>query len=212
MHTLNNGTKPTFIRGQSRSIIDVTFASSRLLDRLNEWSVLNMETLTEHQYIMYLLQNKLPVAQCSNPTRRWNVKKMKIDVLAIALAKDEISEDEDADLMARRLDRVLETACRAAVPEIRRTHNRRSVYWWSDEVARARQATIRARRAVTRSRTASSVQEDVEPLLTAYKQARKNLRNEIFHSKEQCWKQLCKEIDNDPWGLPYRIVLKKSRS
>lgn len=43
-----------------------------------------------------------------------------------------------------------------------------------------------------------------------YRRARKILRNAIKVSKTRSWEELCKEINDDPWGLPYRIVTKKT--
>lgn len=45
-----------------------------------------------------------------------------------------------------------------------------------------------------------------------YKLKRKELRLEINRLKSLAWQELIDSIDKDPWGLPYRIVLKKLRS
>jgi len=40
---------------------------------------------------------------------------------------------------------------------------------------------------------------------------KKELRNAIKKSKVRAWDELIQTIDRDPWGLPYRIVIKKLR-
>jgi len=35
------------------------------------------------------------------------------------------------------------------------------------------------------------------------------LATKIRAAKEDNWRRLCELVDNDPWGLPYRIVMKK---
>ena len=35
------------------------------------------------------------------------------------------------------------------------------------------------------------------------------LRNTIKQSKRQCWKALCTDVDQDPWGTPYGLVIRK---
>ena len=35
------------------------------------------------------------------------------------------------------------------------------------------------------------------------------LRNDIKQSKKQCWKALRADGDQDPWGMPYRQVMRK---
>lgn len=48
-----------------------------------------------------------------------------------------------------------------------------------------------------------------------YRSARKKLPAEIEESKKRCWQRICKEVDEDQWGLGYKIVtrhLKKGRT
>jgi len=42
-----------------------------------------------------------------------------------------------------------------------------------------------------------------------YKESRKALVLEIKSVKDRCWQELCREVERDPWGCPYRIVVKK---
>lgn len=42
-----------------------------------------------------------------------------------------------------------------------------------------------------------------------YKRSRKELRDAIFKSKNSVWTNLLSTIDNDPWGIPYRLVMKR---
>ncbi|KAL4121042.1 hypothetical protein QTP88_013627 [Uroleucon formosanum] len=43
----------------------------------------------------------------------------------------------------------------------------------------------------------------------AYSAARKELRRAIRLDQIESWKKLCLLVDEDPWGLPYRVVMKK---
>lgn len=42
-----------------------------------------------------------------------------------------------------------------------------------------------------------------------YSESQKTLVNAIKITKRRCWKQLCQEVERDPWGRPYKIVMKK---
>lgn len=42
-----------------------------------------------------------------------------------------------------------------------------------------------------------------------YREAKKNLRQAITSSQRASWKDLLWSINKDPWGRPYRTVLKK---
>jgi len=44
---------------------------------------------------------------------------------------------------------------------------------------------------------------------TNFAEARKDLRREIRNSKEQGWRDLCSQIDTNPWGTAYKLVMKK---
>lgn len=44
-----------------------------------------------------------------------------------------------------------------------------------------------------------------------YKKDKKDLIMAIFHAKEESWKLLIREIDRDPWGIPYKLVMNKLR-
>lgn len=39
-----------------------------------------------------------------------------------------------------------------------------------------------------------------------YKTAKKNLRRSITEAKARAWSELLLLIDEDPWGLPFKIV------
>lgn len=45
-----------------------------------------------------------------------------------------------------------------------------------------------------------------------YQLARKKLVNSIKSAKERSWNNLCEAVENDPWGLPYKVVSKKLRT
>lgn len=45
--------------------------------------------------------------------------------------------------------------------------------------------------------------------LEEYKVLKRNLKTEIRKSKERSWHELCKQVETDPWGTPYKLVTKK---
>jgi len=56
--TCNIGDKPTFRRGDSRSVIDVTFVGTGPWE-LSGWTVLDDYTGSDHLYLMYEIRNRL---------------------------------------------------------------------------------------------------------------------------------------------------------
>lgn len=53
--------------------------------------------------------------------------------------------------------------------------------------------------------------EAVADLRRAYGRANRLLKREIRKAKTGAWRELLATLDEDPWGLPYRIVLKRLR-
>jgi hypothetical protein len=86
----------------------------------------------------------------------------------------------------------------------------RRVYWWSEEIARFREARIRAPRLYTRSRRKRRVNEaTVVRLYGTYRGAQMPLQGAIKEAKRRAWDELLATLDSDPWGRPYRMVLNK---
>lgn len=100
--------------------------------------------------------------------------------------------------------------CGLATNRITSNAPRGNKYWWTEEIADARKACIAARRRLTRARGRSRF-GPMDALYFAYKDCRKHLRRLIKHSKTRCWEELIQGIENDPWGLLYKVVMGKLR-
>ncbi|XP_020294334.1 uncharacterized protein LOC109859974 [Pseudomyrmex gracilis] len=104
----------------------------------------------------------------------------------------------------------------AAMPRSRGPPTRRSVYWWTAEIAALRVESIRARHRFTRARrrvvnNGEGAQRAAEPEYQGYRAAHKALRTAVMKAKSQAWKELMETLDADPWGRPYRLVMNKLR-
>ena len=83
---------------------------------------------------------------------------------------------------------------------------RRSAYCRTSEIADLRKRCLRLRRESQRTRRRN---HDAAPLVAVFKAAKKNLKWAIKASQRRCWRQLWKEMNKYPWGLGYKIVLRK---
>lgn len=52
----------------------------------------------------------------------------------------------------------------------------------------------------------------MQELRYLYKSAKKDLRREINRAKAAAWQELVQSVEEDPWGLPYKLVLNKLRT
>lgn len=100
-------------------------------------------------------------------------------------------------------------ACNLSMP--RATKIKRSqTYWWSCAIAELRTTCKNARKKWQRcKRRRRATREQIAEAEVSYREVRILLRNEINRSKARAWEELIQSINDDPWGLPYRVVLKR---
>lgn len=198
LYVCNKGATPTFERGRSSSVLDVTFATQSTAAQIIEWTVLNEETRSDHMYLQYNVGT-----QAEKPkrlTQGWAWKKLNIQKMK------EYLNNNNTPANASGLMEVLTSACNASMPKRNyRQGNHEPQYWWTQEIADKRKLVLAARRRYQRA--AKRGTSDDEHL--HFKEAKKRLRIAIRESQENCWKRLCAEVDHDPWGAPYKIVMKK---
>lgn len=82
----NTGLEPTFVRGETTSFIDVTISTSAMAKHIENWEVLETETLTEHQYIYFDILG-LKVKKTAENMKRvvnWEAFKDTLEVMECA--------------------------------------------------------------------------------------------------------------------------------
>lgn len=218
---LNVANTPTFRRaGQEGSIPDITLASEHLVQRIQNWRVLEDYSGSDHQYILYKFgerQRNMSREQVFRP-KGWNLARLDREVLIemLRLGNLRVSYEWQQDVSVAKLEaqvgkvmKVISEACDASMPRKKKMlkPGRSLVYWWNEEIAELRRHCLQLRRIAQRSRG----REEVLANQRAYKVAKQRLRNSINRSKFTCWKALVEDVDRDPWGLGYRTVNKKLR-
>lgn len=203
---INEGTAPTFHRGDQESHVDLTICSERTAGLISSWEVLtNEENLSDHYCIEFSLDKTGPP-----PTPpRSKIKAPEEDTL-----KRKITEHirlSGPPRSATELGSLVEKVCSLASPPTPHPKRKKPVqpkYWWNSKIAAARKACIAARRAIKR---AKGDKEAIGKVLETYQKCRAILRKEIRDSKKRCWHELIAEVEGDPWGRPYQIVIGKMK-
>ncbi|XP_043474028.1 uncharacterized protein LOC122506100 [Leptopilina heterotoma] len=124
---LNRGHEFTFRRGESGSILDLTIASPRLARRIREWRVLDEETLSDHQYIEFLVsKGKLrgrTAPKNGSKGASWNLRRLNREKLAESLEESRLIRKSNwvrkpASLkgVVREARRVIVRACNHSMP------------------------------------------------------------------------------------------------
>ncbi|KAK9296748.1 hypothetical protein QLX08_009361 [Tetragonisca angustula] len=146
---------------------------------------------------------------------KWLIKKVNEDYLLAAvqtiLWRNESRSQQPASVEenTKWLGRKLKEVSNCGMPKLR-GNIQTSMHWWSEEINRLRQDTLVARRALQRYRRKKrGTLSDEYTLRLVYREKSRELKNAITEAKEKAWKELMKTLDQDPWGKPYRAVMKK---
>lgn len=227
LNIINSNNTMTCIRPQGESAVDVTWASAAMMDRITWKADVDDETLSDHIYIhMWIrLGDRLRVraeaglmdADATDPFPRWNTKTMNKDSMSAALLaafweKSEATTDWSLEVRINELNMGMNKACDAALKKTNKKGGR-AAYWWNNIIAELRKTCLIWRRRYTRMRRKRNLPANkIEEVSNNYKIAKRNFRQEILKSKKTAWLELLEDLDNDPWGRAYKIVLKKLNS
>jgi hypothetical protein len=200
----------TFRRGETGSIVDITLASAGLAHRISQWRVREKESLADHQWIDFQLGRTAAAArtaQCAGAVG-WAVQRVrKPEFKAKLQAGLRLVDLHDrADNIALEVQRAIGAACDASMPKKDgRAGRKEKAHWWTDELSRLKTACSSGRRRLHRCREEATKRV----LLEEYRCVRRKLKQGIRDGKMRAWKELCETADQDPWGLPYRIIAGK---
>ena len=216
---LNQGTTHTCVRQQGGSVVDLSFATPDLAARVRNWRVELEETLSDHRYIRWEVSYSR-VQESPRQGRsffpRWALSRLDRSLAKeVAFVQDWFSPpggSDNMDLEAANLRRSLIEVCDSCMPRSSRPPARRACFWWSRELADQRATCVRTRRAYQRSRRRAYRDAEIEAHLYAtYQEAKRVLRTAISEAKDRAREEMLQDLDNDPWGRPYKAARNKLR-
>lgn len=217
LRLLNHGSVSTCVRWQGESVVDLSWATPAAVRLISGWKVAeDLVTLSDHRHIIIEVDRFLAGNTQRAPSAHWSVKRLDRDKLIAAAnvvdwlqSSREVTTlitDETASFQAAMVD-----ICDAAMPRAK-PFNRRSAYWWTDEIAELRQRCLQTRRHYTRTRRRRrSNAVEIETAYVAYRNATRVLQAAIANAKARSWTELIDQLNGDPWGRPYKMVLGKLR-
>ena len=205
----NTGKTPTFRRaGCIGTIPDITLISEEAFHKLNNWKVMEVYTGSDHQYITFCMSDTNRYGDHARKgTRKWNVAKLRIDLLLARIDRMPMNSQDvnDVENVVKETMLHITRACDLSMPRNGRRSKRKAAYWWTEEISQLRRICHRCRRQYTRARRVGTASYQAEE----FRQARKNLKSAILRSKKTKWDELRADINNNPWGLGYRLVMRK---
>lgn len=218
---MNRGTTHTCVRAQGGSVVDVTFATPVAARRVRNWRVLDVETLSDHNYIRFEISTSAPAPDFPHrgPTAspRWVISRLDRQLAEEAATVQAwctpSTRPTDPDSAAGRLRTALTAVCDASMPRARRRPPRRAVYWWSQEIADLRVTSNEARRQHYRCRRRRAQRDTAEAdrLWAEYRATKVALQIAISRAKATAKEELLEGLNRDPWGRPYKLARNKLR-
>lgn len=199
----NNGGVNTFRARGKGSIVDLTFLSSSLIRNL-KWRVSEHYTHSDHQSIICSINDGRGKSPRGNAAKFIGWATGKLDTEAfLETFLDQESVAGNVMQKVHTITSSLTRACDASMPRRRMQKSRPPNYWWTEEIGRLRSSCLKARRRSQRGR----FRPDFETRQVEYQIARKALQLAINRSKRLCFRQICNEAENNPWGTAYRVVM-----
>ncbi|KAE9528679.1 hypothetical protein AGLY_012254 [Aphis glycines] len=232
---INSGSTPTFSRGAG-SIIDLTIASESLAGRTSNWRVMDQVfNNSDHHFIRFTISENLvhqPLPTAGIP-RGWNTSGgIDVEALHTGLLIAEWldggphADSNDAESGALSLRSRIISACDFSLPRRRAPKpGKPPVHWWNTEISNLRAECVRAKRkkvrmvarvARLRQRANADFDNDratseLERTNSVFVEAKRRLKHAISRSKKACWGELIASVDQDPFGKPYKMVMRKLR-
>ncbi|XP_035724082.1 uncharacterized protein LOC118442503 [Vespa mandarinia] len=215
LSVLNTGSTSTFCRpGYRETIPDVSLANEHLVVRVAGWQVIENYTGSDHQYFLFDVHRRPAVTSVKRPLQ-WNIARMDRERLSSVIEEGwgsqqstsaSLSPPAQARLISAATMQLIQKACAIAVPKNGTKRQRCSVYWWTNEIADLRKKCLRLRRLVQRAKRHD---HDAALLAADYQAAKKALKGTVKTSERRCWKELCLDVVQNPWGLGYLIVTRR---
>lgn len=201
---MNSGNEQTFSRNGGGSVIDVAFASTDISLRLS-WHISDIYTHSDHSAIIMNISDPTPSPTVVSRQELigWKTNTFDKELFCVCMEGMELSGSPEN--MADQLVSRITQACNTSMRKRKRGVNKSPVYWWNDEIAELRKDCIRARRCYVRTRGRPN--NDLHHQILKTK--KKALKSAIRRSKRTCFLNICDDVENNPFGLAYKLVTKK---
>ncbi|XP_011859427.1 PREDICTED: uncharacterized protein LOC105556923 [Vollenhovia emeryi] len=139
----NVGDRPTCVRPQGSSVVDLTWVSASWAACVSNWCVLgDVETLSDHRLISFSVTRECGDQGITHTNGgsypRWSLAGLDVDLLtsAFSLISSGIDADAAPDSLAGDIKDWITDSCDLAARRCGSRPPKRSAYWWNEEVIR----------------------------------------------------------------------------
>ena len=113
----------TYETGSARSILDLLFASPKVIKNISSWEVLDTESLSDHRYVSTKLLGKQSQRRKNTTKGGWSLQRMNRDKFLERISAANLEGSATAEEAAEALMRAIVNACDASMPRRPSTGN-----------------------------------------------------------------------------------------
>jgi ribonuclease HI len=183
----NEGVKPTFETKTQRQVLDVTFVSEKLFNKIENWRVCDEFNFSDHKTIEFTINFKAVTVDTSyrNVKKtdwikyREEVKNKRMELL------DNIGND-DLDSIAIKLEEVIVSSYNNSCRLTQGKKFKKPV-WWTYELTISQRKVRKLKRRIDRLRTEERFEE--------FRQARNEHNQAVRTTKGKKWERMCSEVE-----------------
>lgn len=206
---VNRGNCPTFVRGSSKSFIDVTACTQTLARHISSWEVLLEENLSDHNSILFNLEtnsSQVPAQEHFNLKPTWRFQEDKVETFQNRICETINAIEQSPEDTVR----LIQNVCDEIFTRKTMANRRKPVYWWNSEISDLRKKCFTIKRRIVRGngRRIRDL-EDIERLKGEYHANKVELRKAIVKSQTLSWTKVCEDLNGNIWGTGYKIVCRK---
>lgn len=179
------------------SIIDYTFTSSNLINRVEDWHVPDTASLSDHRTIRFeLTKDKTPHLDA---IRAFDFAKADWNHFAEVLGKPALMSPESADQIEYFTEHemsLLQEACRSSIPS--KNIQKHRYWWWSSKLSKMKTDVNKAKK--RRDRTLTTDPEIRSLMAEEYRRFVLIYKKELSKAKRKSFQKFCTDINpNNFW-------------
>jgi len=206
MFVVNKGHKPTFMDGMGREeVLDVTLASSNILEKVESWEVSSEASFSDHNYITFCIKmGALERHSFRNPKKAdWSKFNILLDEKLDSVSTTTIENPDILEVRVREVTQCMVETFQITCPEKYLDPNRRGCSWWNLELTVLRQEFKRALRKYRYLKNDNN-KNNLKTCRNCFKKA-------LRKSKLNAWRQYTSEIASVPQSARIYKILTKDK-
>ena len=183
----NEGVKPTFETKTQRQVLDVTFITENLINKIENWRVCDEFNFSDHKTIKFDLNVKAVTVETSyRNVKKTNWIKYREEVRRKRLELLDNIGNDNLDNIALKLEEVIISSYNNSC-KLSQGKKFKKPVWWTHELTTSQREVRKLRRRVDRLRTDERFEE--------FRKARNEHNQAVRKTKGKSWTKMCNEVE-----------------